>query len=159
MSKKQKIIIIVFAALVLLATLFIFSNSLKSREDSGADSNAIVKLVEPVFDAVFGEDHQIDVNLVVRKAAHLTEFCVLAVFVLNLGFSLGKVFDIRLFGYCLFYALLVAVLDEFIQMFSGRGSAVSDVLIDFCGASIGFSITYAVHFIRKRSKDKNEKNS
>ena len=157
MNKKQKIIIVVFSVLVLLATLFIFSNSLKSREDSGADSSAIVRLVEPVFDAVFGEDHQIDVHLIVRKAGHLTEFCILAVLVLNLGFALKKIFDIRLFGYCLFYVLLIAVFDEFIQIFSGRGSTVSDVLIDFCGAIIGFLITYGVHYIRKRSKDKNEK--
>ena len=159
MSKKEKIIGIILSVLVLFTTLFIFSNSLKNREESGADSSAIVDLVKPVFDALLGDDHQVNVNLVVRKAGHLVEFCILAVLVLNLGLSLKRIFDIRLFGYCLFYVLLIAVFDEFIQIFSGRGSEVSDVLIDFCGAIIGFSITYAVHFIGQKSKAKKEKKS
>ena len=152
MTKKEKIILIILAAAVLLMTLFVFSNSLKSREASGADSGAVAKIVEPIFDAVFGEGHGIDVHLVVRKAAHLTEFCILGILVLNLSRAISRKLGRELFGYCLFYVLLVAVLDEFIQFHSGRGSMVSDVLIDLCGALIGLFATLAVIKIRERIK-------
>ena len=135
--------------------MFAFANSLKDREASGADSNFVVKLVSPVFDTIFGEDHGINVHFLVRKGAHLTEFCILDILTLNLARFLEKRYAPRLFGYCLFYVLFVAVSDEFIQIYSGRGSTVSDVLIDFCGASIGFLITIGFCAIKNRRK-KNE---
>lgn len=155
MTKKEKISLALLCAALVLATLFIFSNSLKSREESGADSSFILSLVEPVFDAVFGEGHGINVHFLVRKAGHLTEFCILGVIVLNLARFLQKRYAPRLFGYCLFYVLCVAVSDEFIQLYSGRGSAVSDVIIDFCGALIGFGITFVFCIIKNRRR-KNE---
>ncbi len=158
MTKKERISLVILVAAVLLMTLFVFSNSMKSREDSGADSSAIVKIVEPVFDAIFGEGHGINVHFLVRKAGHLTEFCILGILVLNLARFFEKRYKPRLFGYCLFYVLLVAVLDEFVQIYSGRGSAVSDVLIDLSGALIGFGLTLAFCTIKNRRK-KDEKNN
>jgi len=57
---------------------------------------------------------------------------------------------------CLFAGLAVAIVDETIQIFSARGSQVSDVLLDFSGVVAGVVITlffYAV-IVRSRKKRK-----
>ncbi len=152
--KKENIPVIVLAAAVLIMTLFVFSNSLKGPELSGSESGLVASVVEPIFDALFGEDHGIDVHFLVRKAAHFTEFCVLAVLCANLANALKKRFGLPLLGYTLFYLLAVAVCDEFIQSFTGRGSSVRDVLIDFSGALFGVGAVFAVCAL-KRSIQKN----
>ena len=52
--------------------------------------------------------------------------------------------------------MLVAVLDEYIQSFTGRGSTVSDILLDLVGITIGFLLTlaafYVAVFIKKKLK-------
>ena len=72
----------------------------------------------------------------VRKMAHFTAFAVLGV--------LAQLAYRHLFGLrpqcvanVLFTGLLVAVTDEFIQSFTGRGPMVSDVVLDFSGCVFG----------------------
>ena len=155
MTKKERITLIILIAAVVFVTLFAFANSLKDREASGADSGFVAKLVEPVFRFLFGENHGINVHFLVRKAAHFTEFFILGILVLNLAKFIEKRYAQKLFGYCLFYVLSVALTDEFIQLYSGRGSAVSDVVLDFCGAATGFFVTF-VFFLLKNRRKKNE---
>ena len=147
---KSKIGIIVLSLLIVLALVFIFGNSLKNREDSGADSGVIAKLIEPVFNVVFGENHGIDVHHLVRKAAHFTEFCALGIIAFFMCRALGKAFKIKLFGFALFFVLAAAVTDEFIQMFSDRGSSVSDIVLDFCGAATGMLVCTLAIFIKSK---------
>lgn len=152
--KKENIPVIILAAAVILMTLFVFSNSFKGPEQSGNESGIVAKFIEPLFDSLFGEEHGIDVHFLVRKAAHFTEFCALAVLCVNFANSLKKRFGFSLLGYTLFYLLAVAVCDEFIQSFTGRGSSVRDVLIDFIGAAFGVGIVYAVCEIKKHTTRK-----
>jgi hypothetical protein len=49
-------------------------------------------------------------------------------------------------GYVLFASLLCGVLDEFLQSFTGRGTSVRDVMLDFGGALIGIVCAPAVTF-------------
>ena len=81
-----------------------------------------------------------------RKAAHFSEYGLLGVeFSLLLGLQYDKngknlqhgrnLLDFPLIG------MLCAVTDETIQIFSGRGSLVSDVWIDTAGFSTGFFLT------------------
>ena len=68
--------------------------------------------------------------------AALTHFCEFALLGLLLcrSFSAWGVPKLTATGYILFLALLVAVIDEYIQAFSpGRASRVKDVLLDFSG--------------------------
>ena len=85
-------------------------------------------------------------QLVLRKAAHFSEYGLLGVeFSLLLGLQHDKngknlqcgrnLLDFPLIG------MLCAVTDETIQIFSGRGSLVSDVWIDAAGFSTGFFLT------------------
>jgi len=55
----------------------------------------------------------------------------------------------------LFGTLLAAVTDEFIQSFTGRGSSVRDVVLDFCGALTGMLLTFLLaELIRSLKRNK-----
>ncbi len=136
------------AVLTVLVTAFIFSNSLKGIEDSRQDSDVVLGWFRPLLERLLGSNAEL-MDYVVRKAAHMTEFCVLALLICWLAAVLNK----SLHGYGLFYTLSVAVTDEFIQSFFDRTSLVSDVLIDFTGALIGFGIVLLIKKLKKRKKN------
>lgn len=74
-----------------------------------------------------------DVEHHIRKLAHFCEFALLGLLLCH-SFSALGVSNRTATGYILFLALLVAVIDEYIQAFSpGRASRVKDVLLDFSG--------------------------
>lgn len=84
----------------------------------------------------------------IRKAAHLTEYAIMAVLLWrafrfpNLGVrqSLWPQAAIALA-----LAILVAATDEWHQSFvASRGSSVIDVLIDSCGALLGLALRWGV---------------
>lgn len=77
------------------------------------------------------------VNNFIRKMAHGLEFFVLAILVIFI-FSKGKIDNVDLVIRTLFIVVMCAVLDEYLQSYiPGRGSLVSDVLIDFWGGCFG----------------------
>ena len=146
----------ILSALVLLATLLIFSNSLKGSVSSTADSDSVISLLNPLIEWIFGKDHQLDLHFLVRKAAHLVEFGALG-FLVTLLILAWKQKKSRYFrGYEFFYVLAVAVVDEFIQSFTGRTSSVKDVLLDFFGALLGFTVAFllAKCITKKKVNDK-----
>jgi VanZ family protein len=80
-------------------------------------------------------------QLLIRKAAHVTEYAVLAGLLLRAvrAHGTGKFWQI---GLVLMIASLSATLDEFHQSFvASRTGSPSDVLIDVCGAVVGL-VTY-----------------
>lgn len=75
----------------------------------------------------------LDIEHHIRKMAHFCEFALLGLLLCR-SFSAWGVPKLTATGYILFLALLVAVIDEYIQAFSpGRASRVKDVLLDFSG--------------------------
>ena len=94
-------------------------------------------------------------ELIVRKMAHLIEYAVLGIAVMLFVKCVEKDYLKRLYGTALFYVLFVAVLDEYIQGFSGRTSSTGDILLDFLGALVGFAFVFAILFVRKRLKNRN----
>ena len=149
---KQNRLSVILVLLVVLATAFIFSNSLKNGEESVADSDAIIALIEPLIEKIFGEEHQIDLNYIVRKSAHLAEFFLLGALTSCLILDLKRRHGKHLRGYEFFYVLAVAVADEYIQSFTGRTSMVADILIDFLGAILGFGTVFLIFAWRRRKK-------
>ena len=137
--------VLILAVLILIVTAFIFSNSLKNSEASHQDSDVILGWVQPLLEKLFGEC-AVDWSYWVRKTAHITEFCTLGILV----FWLIAVLKRHLYGYGFFYVLAVAVLDEFIQSFTGRTSQILDVLIDFAGALLGFGIVLFVTKVKQK---------
>jgi VanZ family protein len=84
-------------------------------------------------------------NRIVRKLAHLTEFTILGGLlytILRRYITYGTV--IKTIG----LGMLIASLDEFIQLFSpGRSSQISDVLIDTVGIIIGILLVKLAYYI------------
>ena len=137
MEKARQRQILIFAVLSVLVSGFIFRNSLPSIEESREQSGILVAFLRRILDpdgmwpeAVF--HHWI------RKLAHLTEFGLLGFCLGGLTDGLKPRFWRGVYAFVpLFCVLAVAVADEFIQSFTGRGSMVSDVVLDFGGGVLG----------------------
>jgi len=85
------------------------------------------------------------VQFFVRKAAHLTEYAILAALLLRaLRPGRGKV-AMPLLLWTLFIAAAYAMLDEFHQSFvTSRTGSPRDVMIDVCGAAVGLALYWIV---------------
>ena len=128
----------------LLTTAFIWGNSLPSIPDSAAQSTAVAETVQPIVDPQQKIESSTFHNYL-RKAAHLAEFFALGLFVCGFTVCLGLELKKRLISLPILLVLLVAVGDEFIQHFSGRGSLVADVVLDFAGALAGLLIANLIY--------------
>ena len=85
-------------------------------------------------------------NIFIRKNAHAFEYIILAILVSNMLILHGMRGRDAII-YIMFISLLYAVTDEYHQLFvQGRGSLVSDVLIDFGGSLVGLGIYYLFKF-------------
>ncbi len=135
MEIKMKKKIIYFTILALWIG-FIISQSCMPPDTSKQESDFITE----IFRAIGFTGENLDV--IVRKLAHLFEFFVLGMLFVTYFPVMGRKVQMI---YPLFFSLAMAVTDEFIQNFTGRGSLVQDVVIDFTGAAIGilvFGIIY-----------------
>lgn len=139
MKNGKKGILIALALIVLLVTSFIIANSLEGLEQSRDASNA-------VSDAILPQEYaqSKDARRLVRKAAHLVEYAALGVAVMLLTKEISVDFEKKCYGTALFYVLAVAVADEHIQRFSDRTSSTGDIILDFCGAVVGFLAAWLV---------------
>jgi VanZ family protein len=125
-----------FALFSVAWVLFIFSNSLLGPEDSGAQSGMITAFLRKILDP--NEKIPLETfHHFVRKAAHFTEFFILGFLFAGLTLCVRYRRGFWHNGLLLFAALAVAVTDEFIQSFTGRGPSVRDVVLDFSGALTG----------------------
>lgn len=141
MSAVQKRRLTRLLALLLIATLcFIWGNSLVPREDSAELSGGVLSVFAPLLERL-GLDPTDDRP--VRKLAHLCEYGALGMELAAL-FFLHRRRSLQQGANAAFCAFLVAVTDETIQIFSGRGSLVSDVWIDFSGALLGIALLSAL---------------
>lgn len=120
---KQRIVLLLMG----LTLAFIFLHSFAGKEQSSQESAFVMQLIEPFLELFVGKGHVTE--HLVRKLAHFCEFGLL-------GFLLGVLRKMPTCGTLLF-ALLAALTDETIQIFTGRGPQVQDVWLDFSGALTG----------------------
>ena len=136
---KRKILI----ALLVLLLAFIWGHSCMPVDASREESGTVLELLRPLLALIVGEEN-VTLHLV-RKLAHFTEFfclgCVLALLLPFRGRS-------QLLAGGL--GMLTGFIDETIQIFSGRGPAISDVWLDFSGAAAAILILTAVRLLSKR---------
>lgn len=143
----------VMVAVILLTTGFIWSNSMRNATASGAQSGFFKQLFAQIFDITrepfrFLYDH-------LRKLAHFAEFALLGTEVsLLLLASAKKRLPVRLLlGMC--FCVLVAVVDETIQLFvPGRVACAVDVCIDSAGALCGVLLCFGAALLRPLFKKK-----
>jgi len=157
MNKKKLDLIhlIVWWLIALGVLIFIFTNSLRDGPESMEQSSVVVEVVEPIIDPnhTLGEDL---VTTIVRKAAHFTEFFLLGVSLRMMFIYVTRLTSKKIWVSPFFICLFSAVIDEFIQSFTGRTSAVSDVLIDFSGSSLAILLVMLgmliYHLIKKKKE-------
>ncbi len=155
MSKKKKALI--FAVLTVLATLFIFGNSLQIGEESAKQSGFFADILKKVLNfAGFDPDYD-TVSLIIRKGAHFTEYFILS------ALAAGTIyFGTEKRAYVFFapvYAFLTAICDEFIcqALTEGRGPQWKDVMIDTSGALLAAVIIFIIIKNSKHKKHNNPK--
>lgn len=141
----------VFTVLIILLLLFIWGNSCLPKQISSQESGRVTEVLRPLLETLFGEGRITE--HFVRKLAHFTEYaalgCVSALWMLSL-----PVKTVWRIGYCAMGSLIVALLDETIQIFSGRGPMIRDVWLDFGGAICGGAIVFLIRYLisdKKRS--------
>jgi len=122
----------VYSSLALAVMLAAWLFSALPPNASQAQSGWLMAFISKFLGVEVGE-------LLLRKLAHFTEYLVLGTF-MGLGITqLGR--RERSFLVALGLALPAAVIDETIQVFSGRGPSIIDVWIDVAGAAAGLLIT------------------
>ena len=146
--KSRKLCRILLLALAAATLLFIWSNSLKSMEQSQEQSHELLDTLAPIIESVTGMEVDAEDDRLLRKAAHVFEFAILG---LELSLLTRERLRLRAQGVvnCLFAGLLTAVVDESIQLISQRGSQLQDVLLDFAALSLSVCLVWAVRRIRQ----------
>ena len=131
---------------VLIWSIFIWSNSCRPAVESANQSLQVLSCFQPVFQVLhistdFG-------HVLIRKAAHMTEFLVLGVlWTASLLWGLNKPIGSSIFAGASL-CLMTALVDESIQLFSpGRGSLITDVWIDFGGSCIGILLVSMIYIL------------
>lgn len=140
---------------VLLVSLFIWGHSLAPAAQSSAESGKIVDLLAPVLDKA-GVEPGLR-QTVVRKAAHMAEFALLAAVWMVILVRCVTVSWPRKLGIAASVCMATAFVDETIQLYRpGRSGQISDVWVDLLGAAAGVLAVSAVagliHWRNRRSK-------
>lgn len=137
-----------------LIVFFIWDNSMQNGGSSDGLSIFFAETFAPIVNKLGFHGNIWTLNRIIRKLAHLTEFTILGSVlyaILRRYITYGTVIKTIALG------ILIASLDEFIQLFSpGRSSQLSDILIDTIGVIIGILLIKLVYYIGyKRSTFKN----
>ncbi|CAN5343394.1 VanZ family protein [soil metagenome] len=128
---------------------------LSSPNGSMTETSRIIgPLLKFFFPAITDETLKF-VHAIVRKAAHLTEYAILALLAFR-ALSLSMVARVRLRMYWLpvVVVALIASIDEFNQSFEGsRTGSAMDVLLDVTGGALMIAFLYVLKRPRKQSSD------
>jgi len=128
-----------------ITVAFIWIHSMMPADASSQESGWVMDLIRPFLEIFVGKGNV--TMYLVRKLAHFTEYFVLGS-QLSIYYILSKLLGNDNVTRKSWPALLplaiglaVAAIDETIQIFSdGRGPAVKDVLLDFCGVLAAYII-------------------
>ena len=152
--RKRRVAYIGLIILILVTIVFIWSNSLQSIPESQAKSKDFLNKVKPLLGIFVGTGNVTD--HLVRKLAHFTEFGALGC-ELALLLALRKRINWQSVINSAFFAMTVALTDETIQIFSGRGSQVQDVWLDFAGSCTGILFVIVIFGLIKVARNRKNK--
>lgn len=152
-TNREKAILSLLIAAVVLLTAFIWGHSAMPAAQSEGESMAVLSVFEPLL--LWLGVPAAWCHAVLRKLAHFSEYGLLGVIwsclLLAKGHTLRRSIHPAASA-CLFTALI----DETIQLFvPGRSGMVADIWIDFTGASVGILgslfIYLLIRYIQKRT--------
>jgi len=141
---------VIITVITLLTLAFIWIHSCIGQEGSAEESGFVYELLCPFFEIFMGKGNVTE--HFIRKMAHFTEFFALGfelmIFMRLYLKSSMPVLMINAWALSTFCALI----DETIQIFSGRGPAVADVWLDSAGAMTGVLLGLAAVLIFEHKK-------
>jgi VanZ family protein len=145
-GRKRQLII--YTALALATILLVWAFSLLPPDASGAQSGWLKAFLERLTGWKWSE-HRL------RKLAHFAEYALLGFFS---ALALAQTrWRLRHAAILWVLCLPVALLDETIQIFSGRGPSILDVWIDGAGALAGCIAVLGTSALRRRYRKRKEK--
>lgn len=129
--------------------LLIFGFSSQSGEQSGGLSAAVTQLIaHRILHLRITPDEMALFEFIVRKAAHFSEYFLLAVS-LTFAFRVNGLRGKKSFLIIALWCFLYACTDEYHQSFvGGRSPQLRDVMIDTCGGVCGDILVYMIVKIR-----------
>ena len=132
-------------ALLWMAMIFYMSN--QPSHISSAQSGGVIAMLSdvPIVGNIIEKMIELDIaQFIIRKAAHLSAFCILAILIFMSFYDDIKKINIVAFKSMVF-TFLYACTDEFHQFFiPGRSSEFRDVIIDSTGGFIGIIIVCTI---------------
>ena len=146
---KAKRLFYLFTVLSCLVVAFIFSQSILDRQESAAQSGFFAAFFQRLLDPQGYIDSEVFHGFI-RKAAHFAEFFILGVFTAASTIQLGYIHGRRYITAPMLLTLATAVADEYLQFFTGRGSQVTDVVLDYSGALTGLAATALLLYILRK---------
>ena len=153
LSKKRKIYVFIICVLIALTLAFIWGNSFLPRSESKEASDQTLDVMQSVLDTFFGIGKVVLSEGFVRKLAHFSEFFALGVEFGLLIIALNKE-TYKSYLTLLPIGLIVAIIDESIQLLSDRSAEIADVLLDYSGYLTAFAIFLIIFVIRRKVKNK-----
>ena len=145
LHSKKVLTILIFVTLAL-----IWGHSLLGREASSEESGFVMKLLAPLLEVIVGKGNVTE--HLVRKLAHFCEFFVFGAELLPF-FTLSKNRK-DAFLLALSHGLFPALVDETIQIFSGRGPLIPDIWLDFSGVTVGALLVFAVTALKMHKRQR-----
>ena len=153
LKRNDKILIIVFAVLIAFTVAFIFRNSLQPGDASNASSLGVMGKIKMLLGKFINiPDDRL--HVLTRKLAHVSEFALLGGLCGGMAYTIGRVNKRAYIAAPLLFGVCVAITDESLQSFRDRAPLVTDVMIDFAGAALGFAFVMLVAFIIVKRKNK-----
>ena len=157
-QKSKKVFKRLLIALILITLAFIFVQSMLPRETSAKESDSVSDIVAGIVPPETKPGAFLQVNI--RKVAHFLEFALLGAEIsLYVFLFLRKNIVIYL---SLLAAPLFGMIDETIQIYSGRGSSFFDTLIDASGyisAAVVFYTAGALILYMSKNVNKTRQNA
>ena len=151
---------ILLLVIIIICIAFIFYNSLKTAEQSIKDSSRVAVVIERVVDIAYKGNppenvtyfFKITFGNVLRDSAHFFEFFILGILVM-LYSDKFRISVFRRFSFAFLFCILIALLDETIQLFSiGRAFELSDLVLDGLGSIAGIILIFLLWKIIKSKK-------
>lgn len=143
----------IYLGLTILWMIVIFLFSAQNAEESSSLSNGIFLQLVHFF--AIPEEAVGTITFLIRKAAHATEYGVLAIlFYLLYGETRARQ---RRYRYAIASSFLYACTDEFHQLFvPGRAGMLQDVLIDTSGAGVALVLVYLCLYLYDNRRQKKQ---
>lgn len=156
--KREKILILINAALIIIWCGFIFYLSSKTAPQSNSQSKPVADKIVRTLDKIEGKNSPEPVlvkktkslNDLLRDYAHSACYFILAFLAINLLYLLKLKKAISVFLTVIFCSLY-ALSDEIHQLFvPGRAFQISDIVNDVLGAVLALIIYIFIRFVTKK---------